>query len=154
MTPQRIVHIDMDGVLVDFESGLNRIPQNVRDQYAGDEDEIPGMFALMDPIPGAIDAFRLISENYETHILSTAPWNNPSAWTDKANWVRHHFGETAGTPAYKRLTISHNKHLLRGDYLIDDRTANGADRFQGEHIHFRTEKFPDWDAVLVHLGLR
>jgi hypothetical protein len=28
--------------------------------------------------------------------------------------------------------LSHNKHLNMGDYLIDDRTANGAGQFTGE----------------------
>jgi len=56
-----------------------------------------------------------------------------------------------GKNAYKRLILSHNKHLNIGDYLIDDRTANGAGQFRGEHIHFGSEKFPDWKAVLSYL---
>ena len=44
-----------------------------------------------------------------------------------------------------------NKHLNKGDYLIDDRTANGADRFEGEHIQFGTDKFPNWAVVLDYL---
>ena len=35
--------------------------------------------------------------------------------------------------------------------LIDDRTANGASDFKGEHIHFLTEKFKNWDDVLNYL---
>ena len=60
-------------------------------------------------------------------------------------------GEVQGTPAYKRLILSHHKQLNVGDYLIDDRTANGADKFTGEHIHFGQDKFPDWNAVLKYL---
>ena len=41
--------------------------------------------------------------------------------------------------------------LNQGDYLVDDRTKNGADRFTGEHLHFGTEKFPDWRAVTEYL---
>ena len=37
-------------------------------------------------------------------------------------------------------------------HLIDDRTANGVEKFSGEHIHFGTEKYPDWEAVLRYLG--
>ncbi len=43
------------------------------------------------------------------------------------------------------------KNLNIGDFLIDDRTKNGADRFTGEHIHFGTSKFPDWDTVVRYL---
>ena len=56
-----------------------------------------------------------------------------------------------GELAYKRLVLSHNKHLNDGDLLIDDRTANGADKFKGEHIHFLTEKFRNWDDVLNYI---
>ena len=38
-----------------------------------------------------------------------------------------------------------------GDYLIDDRTVNCAAQFKGEHIHFGTEKFPNWKSVLEYL---
>ena len=54
--------------------------------------------------------------------------------------------------AYKRLILSHHKELNHGDYLIDDRLKNGADKFQGELIHFGSDKFPDWDAVVVYLS--
>ena len=52
---------------------------------------------------------------------------------------------------HKRLILSHHKELMIGQYLIDDRTANGAGQFKGEHLHFRTEKWPDWHAVLEYL---
>ena len=53
--------------------------------------------------------------------------------------------------AYKRLIFSHHKNLNKGDYIIDDRTKRGVDKFDGEHIHFGTEKFPDWDTVIKYL---
>ena len=46
-----------------------------------------------------------------------------------------------GSALYKRLILSHHKNLNQGDYLIDDRTKNGAGKFQGEHVHFGTEQF-------------
>ena len=78
---------------------------------------------------------------------NTSKCTIPPANGDKNEWVRKHLGEVA----HKRLILSHHKNLNMGDYLIDDRTANGADRFQGEHIHFGTEKFPSWDIVLDYL---
>jgi FMN phosphatase YigB (HAD superfamily) len=37
------------------------------------------------------------------------------------------------------------------DYLIDDRLANGASEFKGEHIHFGKKPFTDWGFVLSYL---
>ena len=101
----------------------------------------------MKPVEGAIEAYQELTRHFEVYILSTAPWNNPSAWPDKLLWVKKYLGGLA----YKRLILSHNKHLDDGDFLIDDRTANGADKFMGEHIHFLGEKFKNWDDVLNYL---
>jgi len=147
----KILYIDMDNVLVDFQSGIDRLDEQTRELFAGRLDEVPGIFSLMDPMPGAIAAYRQLSSKYDTYILSTAPWLNASAWSDKIDWVQEHLGSQEGEPAYKRLILSHHKNLNMGDYLIDDRTANGVERFSGEHIHFGTEKYPDWDAVLRYL---
>jgi 5'-nucleotidase len=59
-----------------------------------------------------------------------------------------------GEPAWKRLIISHHKNLNRGDFLVDDRSKNGAKDFTAEWIHFGTGKFPDWDTVLEYLKQR
>ena len=56
------VFVDMDGVLVDFESGIEKVPGNVRKRYGRRVDMIPGMFAMMDPLPGAIDAWHRLCE--------------------------------------------------------------------------------------------
>jgi hypothetical protein len=39
-----------------------------------------------------------------------------------------------------------------GDYLVDDRTKNGAGDFTGELIQFGTDKFPDWHSVVNYLN--
>jgi 5'(3')-deoxyribonucleotidase len=79
--------------------------------------------------------------------LSTAPWGNPSAWSDKLLWTK----TTPGEHAFKRLILTHHKNLNTGDYIIDDRTKRGVDLFAGEHIHFGTKKFPDWQSVMKYL---
>ena len=38
-----------------------------------------------------------------------------------------------------------------GDYLIDDRTKNGAGEFSGELIQFGSDDYPDWETVLNYL---
>ena len=144
---KKTVYVDMDNVLVDFQSAFPKLPKMVLDEYKNDKDDIPGIFALMEPMPGAIESFIELTKHFETYVLSTAPWNNPSAWSDKLLWTKNNLGEHA----LKRLILTHHKNLNTGDYLIDDRTKRGADSFAGEHIHFGTEKFPDWPAVMEYL---
>ena len=138
---------DMDNVLVDFQSGIDSLTPEQRMEYAGRFDECPGIFALMDPYPGAIEAYNTLCSYYDCYIVSTAPWKNPSAWSDKPLWVQEYLKESA----CKRLTLTHHKELIDVDYLIDDRTANGVSAFKGEHIHFETEKFPNWRVVTEYL---
>ena len=138
----------MDNVLVDFKTGIDRISSYNKKEYEGRYDEVPDIFSLMDPMKGAIDSYNQLSSQYDTYILSTSPWDNPSAWQDKILWVKKYLEKSA----YKRLILSHHKNLNRGDYLIDDRLKNGADKFIGEHIHFGTEQFPDWKSVLSYLS--
>ena len=142
----KILYIDMDGVLVNFQTGIDKLTEQQRQEYLGKEDECPGIFGLMEPQPGAIGAFKELSQLFDTYILSTAPWENDTAWTDKLNWVKKYLGK----PAYKRLILSHNKHLNAGDFLVDDRDANGADRFTGELVKFDRDN-PDWARIVTYL---
>ena len=148
-----ILYIDMDNVLVDFPSGIARLDPQTFADYEGRYDEVEGIFALMAPMPNAIKAVHKLMQKYQIYVLSTAPWHNPSAWSDKVKWIQRYFGEEKGSPLYKRLILSHHKNLNEGDYLIDDRTKNGVDKFKGEHIHFGTEKFANWNCVLSYLGI-
>ena len=147
---KKILYIDMDNVLVDFPSGIAQTPLSLQREYEGRLDEVPNIFSLMRPIDGAVEAFQELSDLFDTYILSTAPWENPSAWSDKLLWVKKHVGQSA----HKRLILSHHKNLNDGQFLVDDRTKNGVDRFKGEHIHFATTKFPDWSTVCEYLKTR
>ena len=137
----------MDNVLVDFKSGLNQVSEETKKEYADRLDEIPGLFGLMEPMPGAIEAVHELQKHYDLYILSTAPWKNPSAWSDKVEWVTKYLDDVF----HKKLIISHCKNLCQGDYLIDDRGKNGTREFAGEWIKFGSENFPDWESVLDYL---
>ncbi len=141
------VFVDMDNVLVDFQSGLDQQSEETLKEYEGHPDDIPGIFTLMKPMPGAIAAVHALQPHYELFILSTAPWGNPSAWADKVKWVTEHLDDVF----HKRVVITHRKDLCLGDYLIDDRGKHGTSEFAGEWINFGSEQFPDWQSVLDHL---
>jgi len=153
---------DLDGVLANFHGKINKLllPTDIqrnknilieghpdREPFVELFEKIPGFYRDLEPIEGAIEAFKKLAEHYNVFILSTASWDNPSCFTDKRLWVEEHLGDLA----YKRLILTHHKNQHTGRALIDDRTKNGAADFKGEHIHFATEKFPNWDAVLKYL---
>ena len=144
---KKILYIDMDNVLVDFSSGIALTPIEVQKEYEDRLDEVPYIFSKMKPVDGAVESFDKLSSLFDTYILSTAPWENATAWSDKLDWVK----KNIGTNAYKRLILSHHKNLNDGHFLVDDRTKNGVDRFKGMHIHFATPDFPDWTTVTKFL---
>lgn len=144
---KKILYIDMDNVLVDFKSGIAKTAVELQEKYKENLDDVPHIFSKMDPMPGAIDAFNELSELYDTYILSTAPWHNQTAWSDKLDWVKNYIGKSA----YKRLILTHHKNLNKGDFLVDDRRKNGVDSFDGMHIHFGTQMFPNWQSVVDFL---
>ena len=148
---KKIIYFDMDGVLVDLAAKIAEYPADVVAKFEKDDmvDQMPALFLDPPPIKGAVDAFNKFvnSDKYDVYILSTAPWENPSAWMHKRLWVDKYLGDGA----WKRLILSHNKHLNMGDYLVDDRTKNGAGDFTGELIQFGTDKFTDWDSVVQYL---
>ena len=137
--------------MVDFKHRVAGLDPIVAAKYEGRMDDAPGIFALMRPMPGAIDAYLELSELFNTYLLSTAPWRNPSAWQHKVEWVHEHLGAGDDSPAYKRLILTHHKDLNKGDFLVDDRPTNGAEKFAGEWIQFGSRKFRSWRAVLKYL---
>jgi 5'-nucleotidase len=154
---KKILFIDMDGVLVNFEGHVEIVLKSdkfIRDMYGKSPDRIPGIFRNPPPIEGAVEAVHKLyeSDKYDMFIATAAPWGNPEAATDKRYWIEQYFGRMFR----KKMVISHLKHLLIGDYLIDDRTANGAGDFgkitgRGEHVHFGYGNFKDWNNVLEYL---
>jgi len=165
---------DMDGVMADFHGKIDKL---IKEHYADETitekivpveelteniyveghperepfteafESLPGFYRDLVPIEGAIEAYKELYKHYNVFILSTASWGNPSCFTDKRLWVEEHLGEFA----HKRLILTHHKEHFTGRALIDDRTKNGAIDFKGEHIHFRTDKFKDWNTVLKYL---
>lgn len=155
---KKICYIDMDGVLADFEKSLYTLfPQLTH--YAKGSDELKvqvdtlcategkRIFHDLVPMQGAVEAFNLLCEHYDVYMLSTPMWGVPESYMDKRIWIEN----VLGINAEKKLILSHNKGLLKGHYLIDDRLKHGVEDFEGEHIHFGQLGFENWIKVITYL---
>ena len=119
-------------------------------------DEIPGIFKDPTAIEGSIDAVNKLaaSGKYELFIATTTPWGNPEAAMHKRLWVQDHFDDMFK----KKMFLTHRKDLLLGDFLIDDREANGANNFNGVLLPFgwayekkEWNEYRTWDDILKRL---
>ena len=146
--PREKVFVDMDGVLADFYTMMQRVKAILGE--GADHNEIKrtqGWYLSLPPISGAVEAFHELDKHFNVYILSTPSWTNVYSWTEKRLWVMEHLGQ----PAYKKLILSHNKGLFSGRALIDDKKDTNQPQFDGEHIHFGHEPFEDWNKVLNYL---
>ena len=60
------------------------------------------------PLKDAIESFNELSEHFDTYILSTSPWENHAAPSDKLKWVKTHLGNKVR----KRLIKERNQTFL------------------------------------------
>lgn len=143
------IFLDMDGVLADFEKAANEyIKQNSKGiRQPGFRPDLELDFSKFDVIQGAKEAVQMmIDMGHDVFIASTPPWNNPSAWGQKGEWINEHF------PALKRkVFLTHRKDLLIGDVLIDDTTYRGQTEFNGKFIHFGQHGSANWTEVMCIL---
>ena len=103
-----------------------------------------GFFTSLEPLPGALEAYRSLEAHYEVYILTAPSYHNPLCYTEKRVWVEQHLGlET--TP---NLIICQRKGLLRGDYLVDDHTYP---EFEGEQLLYGQAPYETWAQVLAYL---
>jgi len=155
----KILYVDLDGVVADFREYISSRSNFEIDfsSYEGKNQaevervckENSRLFYHLKYLEGSIEAVEVLrSRNkYDIYFLSKPMWIVPESYTDKRLWIEKHFGEWA----YNKLILSAHKNLNLGDYIIDDTLNAGVDKFQGEHIHIFTPKFPDWDSVLKYL---
>ena len=141
MAPRkRKLFIDMDGILVDiYTNWLERYNNDhgtvfgVRDITDYDIAKItgpsvynylaePGFFIDLDPLPGAIEAFKAIQESnkYDTYIVSTPAYGDSAS--DKIMWCKEHLSLSKN-----RVILMAQKDMLyqtTESILIDDKPDN------------------------------
>jgi 5'-nucleotidase len=144
----RIV-VDMDGVLADtyakfidrYEASFGRRPtheellgRKVYDlEGAADIRNAmheKGFFRDIAVIPGAVEVMRELYDKYEVYIVSTASEFKHS-YRDKWEWLEEHFPFIN----FQRIVFCGDKHIVHGDYMIDDKVGNLAG-FNGTGLLF------------------
>lgn len=139
------VYVDMDGVLCDYYKA------HVKSVKEFPEQKYPqaqwGFFLKLEEVENSISSFRKLQEKYDVWILTRPSFRNVNSFTEKAQWVWDHLGYDV----VEKTIMCGDKSLLKGDYLIDDMSGAGQERFEGEWIHFGSDKYPNWNKVIEYL---
>lgn len=146
------IYLDMDGVLVDLmhgwlpwlneKSGLDLTSADV-DMW-GLEKVYPlpfstirrplhkkGFWEGLPPYEGAVSFVQVLDAMGHEVYLATAPFPSDVCMWGKKTWFEHHLDFLPPS----RLIIVHDKHVLRGDMLVDDKPENLL-QFRGDRVLF------------------
>ena len=147
------IYFDMDGVLADFERGINeicRMDMPVQGKSTEEEDdrmwlavkEAEHFYDRLEPMKGAIDMYRELSAKYDCEILSAIPTPHrgiETAGEDQKSWVRRVL-----SPSMKvNIVFSQDKKDYakgKNTILIDDLDKNIKEweAFGGTGIRFES----------------
>jgi len=141
----KTIYVDMDDVICDFTGAYKEALKNNPDiKYPQSQLDF---FRSLKPLPDAIKVMQYFLNFHNTYIATAPSIYNPLCYTEKALWIKDHFG----TDVLNRLIIVPNKSLLKGDYLIDDRIdTHKQNEFEGTLIQFGSKEFPDWASIIYH----
>lgn len=143
--PKKIVFVDMDGVLADFDGDVKIHIKDPPEMF------VPGFFRNLKVLSGAHEAVaELLSlPHLEVYIGSKPTSGNLSSATEKFEWVARHFPRLL-----KRIVLVCDKRLLHGDYLIDD-DKRWQGSFKGKFLHFDKNKPEEsWKVILERLRIK
>ena len=124
---KKIVFLDMDGPLANFNKGIGRWP------FEKDPPEMfqQGFFLNLAVVPGAKWAVNELLQIPQLSICigSKHTVENVHCASEKIGWLWTHFPSLV-----KRTCLVFDKTLLKGDYLIDD--DKKWEGFDGHFFHF------------------
>lgn len=148
---------DMDGtmyrwsarhtdILLDLDPHFPVVPEGQRVGFdyfwvpGADRDTIlaalndPRLYEDLEPIPGVLDAMREIeAAGIDQFICSTPTWTNPGCVSGKLASL----AKDLGPEWQNRLILTHDKTLVRGDILVDDKPEiTGAHAPVWQHVMF------------------
>lgn len=141
----KTILLDADGVFVNFVKGYLDIIERVTGKRFT-EDQITefdigkalglseadmrdvynsiqtGFCKRLEPLPGAIEAIQRIMLNHNVYVV-TSPWTGVDTWdSERRTWIKVHLGLDKS-----RVLSGSAKHLVRGDFFIDDKAENCVD---------------------------
>ncbi|MDP2908617.1 MAG: 5'-3'-deoxyribonucleotidase [Nanoarchaeota archaeon] len=178
-----IILLDMDDVLASFEGGFldkwraeypdkpyialeDRTTFGLDKQYPEELLDLvrsvynaSGFCKSLKPIPGSLEAVLEIKQEGHDVFICTAPLSHyENCVLEKYEWVEQHLGREWA----KKIILTKDKTLVRGDYLIDDNpNIKGIAVPSWEHIVFdmpynrsvtdkrRLKSLKDWKSLLV-----
>lgn len=151
-----IILVDMDDVIIEFEKKLIELlidenPNNkdlfnkerskfkLREQYPELKDSIKkiklqnNLTENIEPVEGGIDALKEMKEKGHEVFICTSPMSNYKSIIEKYSWV----DENLGNEWTKKIILTKDKTLIKGDILIDDNPEiTGLKNPEWEHIIF------------------
>ena len=145
---KKIVYIDLDGVLANFQKGVGRKV----DRFERPNEMLQrGFYANLEVLDGSYKAIceLLLSDKLDIYIASKPTIYNPYCMSEKYEWVYKHFPELI-----KKVNLVCDKGLLKGDFLIDDSTRWHG-KFEGQCLKFDPDnsKF-SWDCIIKFFNSR
>ena len=149
MENKLIIYVDMDGTIADIRSAVSEYKEKYDSKKTDDISylypwSVPGFFASLKPLPGAIEGVKKLAETEDVWFLSRPSFKNTPSYTEKAEWIRQYFGYEM----QKKLILAGNKALMMGDILIDDGDNANQEEFKGVWIRYDWDPFTDWNSVL------
>lgn len=125
-----ILYLDMDDVLVDFNSS-KRIPLHEKNIYGHPAIYEKGFFIDLLPMPGGLEFVKIIinEDLWDVYILTQPVSNSSNSYKEKVDWVSQYL-----PLLQNKIIMTQDKTLLKGHVLIDD-NIKWKD-FDGEFIYF------------------
>ena len=134
---KKIIYVDMDGVISDFDKAAKEGGWTYRPDKHVD-------FRNLDLIEGAVSSMIKLNQDFDIFIATTPPWDRPEVWGQKREWIAEHFPWLK-----KKMILTHRKDLLIGDILIDDTRWRGQPDFKGHWYWFNQHwENRNWKACL------
>lgn len=142
-----VIYIDLDNTICDLRGAINQFRKENnypnRKEFDSYPWSKPGFFLNLDPFLLAIECVKNLCSEFNVWILSRPSFKNTESYTEKAEWVKKHFGYEV----QKKLILCGNKSLLKGTILVDDSDNAFQDKFDGIWIKIGSSEYPDWLSV-------